>query len=624
MGIEMELEYDKYCRVDGSLETVLPSSRPHSEVDNRRSIKGKLPPPNVLLGLEENFVEINFRCNRGTSRQIIPYPGLEGNDVVDRDSLCQSSTEIRKLKKIGAVEGRRKIDSMFSSDDDSSPTEWKRSSTMLLNQELITDSREDHSAENVEIEKVKDPKFRSNPNVGPISDGNGFQKRDGALISHESLSAKLALPHSPSQSESENSGPSSPKVQFRPFRKMLDPNIRGNSTLRKSLPNDFSNTFQLGSQFVKKDLSTSAVPSSPACLHGRLKLENKHGAPLFEFSLKSPKDLFVARTWKTDNGLNRVYTFHSFQNRRKSSASSGWGLKDSKKASSMVGQMQESSYLCTELKDTAGAFNKSLATEFVLYDIAHARKSVAAHESPKKSSKSGKSPPGPWEPADLHPCLEIAAIVIQVPFRTGESLMFKGRVAKSDQQHQNLLDLSAVNVVTPCGNHGLPSTDSLGPSPLLDRWRSGGGCDCGGWDNGCPLTVFGNPRIHSADDHRFMDNHPPLELFVQGSKENSPALRMRVTEQGWYSVDFHARLSPLQAFSICVAMLHCTKASIVVGPQIDNLLSKCNSPTVFTGEEVTNFLEAGQEKEKRKVSKKIEEIQPSVKLNPPFSPIARV
>lgn len=100
---------------------------------------------------------------------------------------------------------------------------------------------------------------------------------------------------------------------------------------------------------------------------------------------------------------------------------------------------------------------------------------------------------------------------------------------------------------------------------------------------------------------------------------------MRVTEQGWYSVDFHARLSPLQAFSICVAMLHRTKASIVVGPQRDNLLLKCNSPTVFTGEEVANLLEAAvQEEEKRKASKKIEEIQPSVKLNPPFSPMSRV
>lgn len=99
---------------------------------------------------------------------------------------------------------------------------------------------------------------------------------------------------------------------------------------------------------------------------------------------------------------------------------------------------------------------------------------------------------------------------------------------------------------------------------------------------------------------------------------------MRVIEEGWYSVDFHARLSPLQAFSICIAMLHRTKASIVVGPQRDNLLSKWNSPPVFTGEEVSNLLEAVQAEEKRKVSKKIEEIQPSFKLNPPFSPVARV
>ncbi|KAE9459583.1 hypothetical protein C3L33_08552, partial [Rhododendron williamsianum] len=139
--------------------------------------------------------------------------------------------------------------------------------------------------------------------------------------------------------------------------------------------------------------------------------------------------------------------------------------------------------------------------------------------------------------------------------------MYKGRVAKSDQQqHPNLLDLSAVNVVTPCGNHGLPSTDSRGPSPLLDRWRLGGGCDCGGWDIACPLTFLAIPIF--------------AVLMITGSWTVS---------------------------------------------RLWNFLSSVH------GEEVANLLEAAvQEEEKRKVSKKIEEIQPSVKLNPPFSPMSRV
>ncbi|PWA62209.1 hypothetical protein CTI12_AA362490 [Artemisia annua] len=54
---------------------------------------------------------------------------------------------------------------------------------------------------------------------------------------------------------------------------------------------------------------------------------------------------------------------------------------------------------------------------------------------------------------------------------------------------------TTVSVVISSGNHGLPSDESHGPSPLLDRWRLGGGCDCGGWDMGCPLIVLGNPNI---------------------------------------------------------------------------------------------------------------------------------
>ncbi|KAH7862651.1 hypothetical protein Vadar_007636 [Vaccinium darrowii] len=613
MGPEMDLEFDRYCRVLGSPKTVLlPSPRPHSKVEKRRRIKRKLSRPNVILGLEEDFVEINLHGNPSLPTKIIPYPMLERNAAVNRDSLCQISTEIRKLKKIGTMEGRRKIDFLCRYDEDSSLMEWKRSSAMSPSQELGTHSRQD---QNLEIEKAEDPKFVSYPKViGPISDGNGFQERGTALISHESLAAKLALPHSPPQSESDSSTPSSPKEQFSSFRKMFDPFAKPKSqwnpsTLRKSLLNDFT-----------KDSSTLGVPSSPAHMHGCLKLKNKHGVPFFEFSLKSPEDVFVARTWKTESSPNRVFTFH---HRRKSSSSSGWRLKDRIKESSLVAQMQESSYLRTKLKDTTGAFDNSVVTEFVLHDIVHARESVVAQENPKQSTNCGKATPGPWEPADLHPCLEIAAIVVQVPFQKRGNLMYKEGDAKSDQLHPNLLDLSAVNVVTPCGNHSLPNTDSRGPLPLLDRWRLGGGCDCGGWDTACPLTVFGNPRFNSADHHQSMENQQPLELFVQGSKANSPALSMTVVEEGQYSVDFQEELSVLQAFSICVAMLHCTKALTFVRHESDNQLSKFNSLAVFTEAEVKNLRKAVDEEEKRKVSKKIEEIQLSFKLNPPFSPVSR-
>ncbi|KAF2314011.1 hypothetical protein GH714_021503 [Hevea brasiliensis] len=51
---------------------------------------------------------------------------------------------------------------------------------------------------------------------------------------------------------------------------------------------------------------------------------------------------------------------------------------------------------------------------------------------------------------------------------------------------------TGMNVLIPAGLHGGPRTGNGGPSSLIERWRSGGCCDCDGWDLGCPLTVLTN------------------------------------------------------------------------------------------------------------------------------------
>lgn len=224
--------------------------------------------------------------------------------------------------------------------------------------------------------------------------------------------------------------------------------------------------------------------------------------------------------------------------------------------------MQVSCFLCAELKD-ARAFDNSIMTEFVLYDIAQAKKNFTAQNNslslpevakcpkdyneisteetckldetsdqtkiklqPKHVSECGHNL---WAPADLHPNLEIAAIIIQVPFEKRESLKGKRGDQKSDQplsdlhylpgneKRTNCLIPAKVNVVTSSGNHSLPTTESPGPSRLLDRWKLGGGCDCGGWDMGCPLVVFGNSDIQCAEDHPLVNNLQPWKLYVQVS-----------------------------------------------------------------------------------------------------------
>ncbi|KAL2517122.1 Protein of unknown function (DUF3527) [Abeliophyllum distichum] len=400
--------------------------------------------------------------------------------------------------------------------------------------------------------------------------------------------------------------------------------------MTKNIANPYCTTCQTSqrhseynSQSEKKENSNSISQSNPAHLHGVLKLENKHGVPIFEFSVKCPEDVYIAKTRREENALTCVYTFHSLDHRSKSNAS-GWGSKDSNRESSMIGQMQVSCYL--------GASENSMVTEFVLYDIAHPKKNSSQDDSSsfpdvvktqfisdeissltqtktngqsKQSHESGHvdSWTNPLVAAELHPELEIAAIIMEVPVKKRECLILK---------------------VIPSGSHSLQSTESYGPSPLLDRWRRGGGCDCGGWDMACPLNIFGNGNIQIAGNHILVDNQHPLELFVQGKKDNTPALTIRETDDGQYAVDFHAQLSSLQAFSACVAILHTSEASIIVGQEMNKQMFQCDLRSVFAEEEIKNLIDSETKEEKSKVNKKMEEVLPSFVLNPPFSPIARV
>ncbi|GMH09391.1 hypothetical protein Nepgr_011232 [Nepenthes gracilis] len=541
-------------------------------------------------------------------------------------------------------------------------------------------------------------KLKCDQVTNPSDNSNVLKERD-TFASNQ--------PDSPANPEINFSSGSS-KSRFSPIRRVFDPltkskshrsslsfgagemslsgnqSIRRSKTLRKSLLNDFSSTIQnveSSCQSVKEEQQEQQIVSSrcsPAHLHGDLKLVQKHGMPYFEFSLMHAEDVFVAKMWKAEDKLDWVYTFHSVKGRKKSTVS-GWGLKYCNKDSPMVAQMQVSCYVCSELKEDR-VFSNFMVMEFVLYDIAHSRKSVAtAEEEPgstdvakdrilKRGSAAGTvelddlfdpsrpkslmprsrahaslnySTPYPWAAMDLHPSLENAAIVIQIPIENRESLKCRRGNKVDDQMRSSLLELSLaeqtmlgisddigtvkVNVVTPLGSHGLPSGGSKGPSPLLDRWRLGGGCDCGGWDMACPLVVFGNPKIQCKEEHSLLGNQWPLELFGQGAKEKAPVLRIAITEKGNYSVDFHAQLSSLQALAICVAVLHTTEASVTLEQEKNkHLLQNCSLKDLVE-DEVKVLFKAATEEGMRQVKKQpSKENPPPFALNPPFSPIARI
>ncbi|ESW30500.1 hypothetical protein PHAVU_002G158000 [Phaseolus vulgaris] len=535
--------------------------------------------------------------------------------------------------------------------------------------------------------------IRGDKVAGSLIDGSYHLKNDSVHGLRKPDSSMVEISCMQSPSESECSPRASPKVSLSSIRKRLNSftksktltspvscvlettevkltgtrNGTRNRTYQRSLLNDFSNTTKhsdIISEFINRDIQFSGLSCSPVHLHGKLKLKNKHGLPVYEFKVKCPEDVFVAKSWKSDNAFNWVYTFHSMDKRKKSTASD-LGSHYSDKDLSMVAQMLVSSDSCSKLE--VGMFDNSMVAEFVLFDLARSRESVSPEKKscseqncsdtlkdsrvgmkretlrPVEETLATKSKPisstacfnnsnaYPLSSTELYSNPEMAAIVLQIPFGKRENLKCERKDRIKAEAYSKQSDLSyngkvleQVKVVLPSGNHGLASGESQGPSSLLDRLKHGGGCDCGGWDMACPLILLGNPGVQFAEDHPLMEEYQTLELFTQGVKERTPTFGMKMVEEGQYEVDFHAQLSILQAFSISVAILHGTSTFGAAGLEKNKQISRRNSLKMLLEEEVEILMNSVTKEEKKNVAKIQKGIPRPYVLNPPFSPIARV
>ena len=371
----------------------------------------------------------------------------------------------------------------------------------------------------------------------------------------KSLSAKVGIFDASCPSESVDG---KKKARSSPFKKFMDPfmksksmrnhsrmemedekcgnpPVRGkDSALRKSLLSGISRSEQASKPACQTsgEARPMTVTSSPTHLHAVLKLDPDEGAFGFEFCTKGLEESIYANTWKSGNELNWIYTFHSAGKR---SSAVGRSSKDRHGCvPPIVGQMHVSSYLYSEVED--GILNNSATSEFVLYDIAHARRSSAVEISQRKDatqppfcnvvrnsisreslernnlmerkstarSNSDALASCLWSQEDLHPHLEVGAVVIQVPFQKTRSKELKAGSAPG-----------TVKVVTIGGAHGLPMDDETSPSPLLNRLKSGGQCDCGGWDMSCPIVVLDNAYDSYWVDSEMKESKHPMELFVK-------------------------------------------------------------------------------------------------------------
>ncbi|KAK4780579.1 hypothetical protein SAY87_016685 [Trapa incisa] len=284
-----------------------------------------------------------------------------------------------------------------------------------------------------------------------------------------------------------------------------------------------------------------------------LQVAFKNDLPLFTFAVKNNGDVLAAAVKERNSSSCKgnqtlIYTFLMIREVKKKSASwinQGGKGKGKNYVPNVVAQMKVSISPLSNLR------------EFVLFSV-----------EPKNQNQ---------HTSEFLPNNELAAIVSHIPLRIYPySVINQHQGSLSEDVDQD----ASVNmtVILPSGVHSLPSTG--GPSSLIQRWRSGGSCDCGGWDLGCQMKVL------SGDHHlreKLTSKSPPVTghfaLFPQlDAQENRPEFALAPFKDDIYSVEFNSSLSVLQAFSMSIAALESIK---MIGSREDQNLNigKCLGET---------------------------------------------
>ncbi|EPS58844.1 hypothetical protein M569_15973 [Genlisea aurea] len=294
--------------------------------------------------------------------------------------------------------------------------------------------------------------------------------------------------------------------------------------------------------------------ASSSSLRGRMRCIRKDdGLPHHVFDVEEDERemryYYGARASKVESFDDEyVYTFYS--------AKRGGNKRDYCDASKTIATMRVST---SDIASCSGT-KKAVETKFTLYSFCenHGDDDELNNADPVRSSKPrrsrsrSRSLSRTWEsPAEIRYCSghEVAAIVLKQVRRDehvgGWGFKFLERGESSSS--------TTMNVLIPAGVHGgttMRRSGVRGPSSLIERWNSGGVCDCGGWDVGCPLTVLETPSAECL----------PIDLFTQGSRGDSPAFSMaNVCDAATYSIHFRPTLSYLQCFAIAAAVFHCNQ-----------------------------------------------------------------
>lgn len=331
-----------------------------------------------------------------------------------------------------------------------------------------------------------------------------------------------------------------------------------------------------------------------------LQVAVKNGLPLFTFAVDGDKDILAATMRKSTIGKDDyswIYTFFTISEVKKKNRSwinQGQKGKGHGYIPNVVAQMKVSDSQFSSLTICNSTKQFSLR-EFVLF-------AVDLRQADEQTS-------------NIQPNDELAAMVVKIPKEnTGSSI-------KDEQQSSYFNDLSAsvsngnspdvkcqpvweenvqnqpfagsqdhfiTKVILPSGVHSLPNKGE--PSRLLERWKSGGSCDCGGWDMGCKLRVLVN-----QNQHRKKPSPPTTDRFelfsLEGVEADEPIFSMSSFKDGIYSAEFSSPLSLLQAFSICIAVLNSrTQPSEMSNPSEERSDGIIKAPNQVQGEAAARYV----------------------------------
>ncbi|XVE76473.1 hypothetical protein DITRI_Ditri12bG0176100 [Diplodiscus trichospermus] len=386
------------------------------------------------------------------------------------------------------------------------------------------------------------------------------------------------------------------RTRSSPLRRMLDPllkskglnSFRFSETVQPSKLSSNSSTARPANanEFVQEEKVESSM------IQALLQVTVKNGLPLFSFVVDNGNNMLATSmksiTASAKGGSDQNFIFSSVSEIKKKNGS--WISQGNKEKNhgyiyNIIGQMKISDSHISDF--TAEDFcNQYLVKESVLFGVEQRQADQAS--------------------AKFTPNTELAAVVFKMPAESTD-------IRQGDKETTKK-GFNGTTVILPGGVHSLPIKGV--PSPLIDRWKSGGVCDCGGWDVGCKLRILSNQNSRCCKISRTCQaclNANRLELYARGEpEENMPIFTLVPHKSGIYAIEFSSSITALQAFFFSVTVISCQKSS--------DLPEFCYPPE---GKVMKETLVNGSLGTENKPTIVLASVPAKYAPNPPHSPVGR-